>query len=45
MKRLMYVGNPQLLEAGVACDEIFPTRGGSWCAVTPELCYWVLGGP
>lgn len=42
---MLCTGNAQLLEAAVACDEVFPARGRPGCAVTPELCQWFLGGP
>ena len=42
---MLCTGNAQLLEAAVACDEVFPARGRPGCAVTPEFCQWFLGGP
>jgi hypothetical protein len=39
------IGNPQLLEAAVACNEVLPARGRSRCPTTSELHLGLLGGP
>lgn len=38
------LGNSQLLEAALACDEVFPTGGGSDRSAATEFHFGIFGG-